>query len=418
MANKTISDLPEGMVSEILVRLPVKTLLICKSVCKPWLSMISNPHFVKSQLRRAIIASMNTPTLLTIENPPPTAEELAFKMKAIEMEKNFVTYTAPAYERLQERRRELVKQAVLDAKDQDLSSCPVQFDRLVVPRPFFPYGVVSCCNGIICLATGFGKTVCLWNPSIRKCKKLPHPQPYTSRKYPVKMGFGYDSISDAYKVFRVVSEKLYDKVPIVQVYSTTTDSWREFRDPILKNYDNFRRINILVNGVLYFDGVEELIAFDMHSEVFRIVPFPSFCHRKRSDLLEFQGSVAMVFQTESGFDLWTLDDVVTGKVSWTKRFGIAVDSETELCLAKYLGGGQFFGQKLLLDKNIMLYNVLYNYQKKETRFYKLPEEKIFAYLKYTETLVSLDGFEPVDDTPTGFEHVDETPTESVSEKKG
>ncbi|XP_017253016.1 F-box/kelch-repeat protein At3g23880-like [Daucus carota subsp. sativus] len=393
MANKSINDLPEGMVSEILVRLPVKSLLQCKSVCKPWLSLISTPHFVQSQLLRAIMASMNTPTLLSIEKPPLTEEELARKLA--EMDTHIVTlFSDPALEQQQQRRRQLVDEALLDAAAQDLSSSPVQFHRLVMPRLFSThYSIKSVCNGILCLANSFGNVVYLWNPSISKFKKLPAPEPYTCTTLPVKVGFGYDPISDDYKVFRVVSEKEFDVEPLIQVYSSNADSWTsEFKAPILKNVEYYGRTNVVVDGVLYFDNnMDHLISFDLHNESFGLVPIPSLT-RMGSDVLDFQGSVAMVFQ--SGFeiyDLWTLDNV-SGDVSWTKKFSIEAHPETEIWLTKYLGAAQFFGKKLF-DRSVFMFNVLYDYEKKETKIYKHEEENVCAFLKYKETLVSLDGFE-------------------------
>ncbi|XP_017253017.1 F-box/kelch-repeat protein At3g23880-like [Daucus carota subsp. sativus] len=394
MANKSINDLPEGTISEILLRLPVKSLLQCKSVCKPWLSLISTPHFVKSQLHRAITASMNTPTLLCIHRPPLTEEELARKL-AFEAEITTLRSNI-SDEPQQQRRRQLVDQALLDAAAQDLSSCPVRFDHLVMPRLFSThYSIRSVCNGILCLANSFGNVVYLWNPSIGKFKKLPVPEPHTCTTMPVKVGFGYDPISDDYKVFRVVSEKEFDVVPLIQVYSSNADSWtNEFKAPILKNVEHYGRTNVVVDGVLYFDNHEDhLISFDLHNEIFGLVPIPSST-QMGSEVLDFHGSVAMVFQSGIEIlDLWTLDNV-SGELSWTKKFSIEAHPETEMRLTKYLGAAQFFGHKLL-DSIVFLYYVLYDYEKKETKVYKHEEENVRASLKYTETLVSLDGFEQV-----------------------
>ncbi|KAL1816570.1 hypothetical protein ACET3Z_019144 [Daucus carota] len=287
MANKSINDLPEGMISEILLRLPVKSLLQCKSVCKPWLSLISTPHFVQSQLLRAIMASMNTPTLLCIEKPPLTEEELArklaFEATAAEMDTHIVTlFSDPTLEQQQQRRRQLVDEALLDAATQDLSSCPV--------------------------------------------------------------------------------------------YSSTADSWTsEFKAPILKNVEYYGRTNVVVDGVLYFDdNKDHLISFDLHNEIFGLVPIPSLT-RMGSDVLDFQGSVAMVFQ--SGFeiyDLWTLDNV-SGDVSWTKKFSIEAHPETEIWLTKYLGAAQFFGKKLF-DRSVFMFNVLRHLNslhQKQSREYRM-----------------------------------------------
>ncbi|XP_074362083.1 putative F-box protein At1g46984 [Apium graveolens] len=227
MANTSIVDLPEGMLSEIVARLPVKSPVVCKSVCKPWLHTISNPHFVKFQFRHAIIASTNNPTLHAIEIPPPDA------------------------------------------------------DVCFLGRPADEHFIVN-------------------------SQSLPW--------------FGYDSFSDAYKVVR---EKLDDEGSIVQLYSTSTDSWTEFQEPILKCNEVYDATTVVVDGFLYFCGARaRIISFDLHKDIFGVVPLPSFTSiGKGSDVLNYQGSVAMILQ---GRNLWTLDDV-SGKVSWTKRFSTEIN---------------------------------------------------------------------------------------------
>lgn len=134
----------------------------------------------------------------------------------------------------------------------------------------------------------------------------------------------------------------------------------------------------------------------MNKEVFGIVPYPSFIKSKKSNVLDFKGSVAIVFESKFGVDLWTLDDG-SGKLSWTKRFSIQADPdpEIEIRLSNYLGAGQFCGIKIL-NSYIFLYKVLYDCEKKETNFFGLGEENVHTTLNYTGTLVWLDGFEPVE----------------------
>lgn len=69
--SKSNADLPEDLIREVLLRVPVKSLLVCKSVCKPWLSTISNPNFIKSHLHHVLTASQNNPTLLETQKPRP-----------------------------------------------------------------------------------------------------------------------------------------------------------------------------------------------------------------------------------------------------------------------------------------------------------------------------------------------------------
>jgi hypothetical protein len=39
------ADLPFPIITDILIRLPIKSVLICKCVCKTWNTMISDRHF-------------------------------------------------------------------------------------------------------------------------------------------------------------------------------------------------------------------------------------------------------------------------------------------------------------------------------------------------------------------------------------
>ncbi|KAK1398891.1 hypothetical protein POM88_008754 [Heracleum sosnowskyi] len=255
-----------------------------------------------------------------------------------------------------QRHRELVNEALLDVNGLDFSNSPVHFVGLVKPRIFVhAHHVISSYNGIICLAnTGFNE-VYLWNPSIRKCKKIPIPPRHTSMFVSFKLGFGYDSISDDYKVVRFVYYHKTDEVMIVQVYSANANSWKAFREPILKNWEVYKHTNIVMNGIMYFDGGSELISFNLNREIFGLVPFPNFIQNKRSDVLDFKGSVAMVFESVSGIDLWTLDSC-SGQMSWTKKFSVVADLETQIRLSSYLGAGQFYGRKFL-GGYYFLYNI-------------------------------------------------------------
>ncbi|KAK1398999.1 hypothetical protein POM88_008862 [Heracleum sosnowskyi] len=317
MAKKSLAHLPEGMITEIFIRLPVKSLLQCN-----------------------ITTSWNDPTILNIIN----VHKLAF------LTSEPVDHMPGGLEQQQQRRQQqLVNMALGDANRQDLSTSPVQFVRLGMPCLYKYSRFYSCCNGIICFGDMALNAVYLWNPSIRKGKEL-LPARGGSKSPPLTIGLGYDALSSDYKV------------------------------PVLKNWmkniqSNIKPINVFVNGVLYFDGGDELVSFDMHEEVVRLISFPSFIRRRRSNVLDFEGSVAMVFESGTGVDLWTLYNV-SDKVSWTKKVSIEYgldDPDTEIWLSCYLGAKQFFGSKLL-NGNYFLYEVLYDSEKIETKFYGLEED--------------------------------------------
>ncbi|RHN53624.1 putative F-box domain-containing protein [Medicago truncatula] len=51
-------NLPFHLTTEILLKLPIKSLLICRCVCKIWNTLISEPKFAKLQFERAPISFM------------------------------------------------------------------------------------------------------------------------------------------------------------------------------------------------------------------------------------------------------------------------------------------------------------------------------------------------------------------------
>jgi len=51
-------NLPSHLTAHILLQLPIKSLLICKCVCKIWKTLISEPHFAKLQFGQAPLSLM------------------------------------------------------------------------------------------------------------------------------------------------------------------------------------------------------------------------------------------------------------------------------------------------------------------------------------------------------------------------
>ncbi|GJU55151.1 F-box associated domain containing protein [Tanacetum coccineum] len=51
--NRSIEDIPENIIADILSRLPVKKVINCKSVCKNWHKLVSDSYFVDLHLSRS-----------------------------------------------------------------------------------------------------------------------------------------------------------------------------------------------------------------------------------------------------------------------------------------------------------------------------------------------------------------------------
>ncbi|KAM3249611.1 hypothetical protein BC332_06528 [Capsicum chinense] len=85
--------------------------------------------------------------------------------------------------------------------------------------------IVGSVNGLICLAIE-ENDLFIWNPSIRKFKKLPDSRPMLRCGYYFMYGFGYDKVYDDYKVVGIFcifgSGGSYDVE--VKMYSLKSDS--------------------------------------------------------------------------------------------------------------------------------------------------------------------------------------------------
>ncbi|WJX66377.1 hypothetical protein P8452_50939 [Trifolium repens] len=209
----------EDLMIEILSRLPVKSLLRFRCISKSLNSLISNPIFVKLHLQRS--------------------------QKNINLLLRFTYYL---------RTFSLVNKY-------SLSTIVEDFD---FGSDFKKFKVVGSCNGLVCLVAeySFNRSstrylVCLWNPSTnsKSYKACSVHSKNTFRSFPM-FGFGYDSLSDSYKVIIVHFKNYKNYVSIkskVNVYDKRHNCWR--------NIQNFPGFNIhMENPGIYLNGTINWLA--------------------------------------------------------------------------------------------------------------------------------------------------------------
>ncbi|CAJ2638940.1 unnamed protein product [Trifolium pratense] len=182
----SLPTLPFDLISEILCNLPVKLLLQLQCVCKSWKSLISDHNFAKKHLRKS------TPRLMVsiINN----------------RHKNVSLFDSPIpslFSTLKIQRTKL------------------RFPNSLKNKYCSPSGVCSC-DGILCFVADNGSFV-LWNPSIRKFKILPPLNNAPNGGPASYFGFGYDHLTNNYKVVAVSLKE-------VSVYILGTDFWRTIQD--------------------------------------------------------------------------------------------------------------------------------------------------------------------------------------------
>ncbi|KAL1834563.1 hypothetical protein ACET3Z_004214 [Daucus carota] len=180
------------------------------------------------------------------------------------------------------------------------------------------------------------------------------------------------------------------------LYSSRTGCFKEIRVPenLKKKVDvrfKSKYVHDLKTGVLYFEGTyNELLSFDLEKEVFKVYPYPVPDHvqRSKSNVLDFEGSVAMIFEAVEGsvLSLWTLDNVCDDKVSWTKKFNFGAGMKIDWVFL-YFGDGEFVAKS---DGE----NIFYDYKRKDAKklLSPAPVGMLDSVVKYTETLVSLEDF--------------------------
>lgn len=283
----------EDIVTEILVKLPVKSLLRFRCVCKFWNSLISSKTFVKAHFE---MSRKNTDfTYDSIISTSFTEVYVkVYSLRSILYEQTFISPDVCC----------------------SFSNSPVT--------------VLGCCNGLCCIDVG--SRFVLWNPFTRKLNVLPTLETMSSLNH----GFGFDGSDDGFEIlYTAVGVSAQGRQEILpQMYNLKTNSWT-----VVQNFKDYCSQcggkGVFVNGKLHWlttDGTG-IITFDMESEVGDLIAKPSYISEELPQvhltLGELGGSLCIVLDSpEIKKELWVLKD------SWEKLVTIAnVTPSWELDLA-------------------------------------------------------------------------------------
>ncbi|XP_074353585.1 F-box protein CPR1-like isoform X1 [Apium graveolens] len=279
---------PIESVFEILLRLPVKPLLRCRCVCKPWCSLIDSKKFVDKHLQR------------NIESNPDSG----IIFRAYTEGNNFYMADVDS----------LNDSTVMELAD---------------PLKTQLYGAVfvGSCNGVVCLWKD-ETDVLLWNPATRKVRVLPIPNnipiPFMLMQSDA-VGFGYDHLSEDYKVVRFVDSQLQGIM--VSVYSLKSNTWT--RAETITNTIRLRmNFGIFANGALYWlaaKGAHIILAFDLGVERHTELPLPAGVNKteeNRMGLIVFNRCVCLIdHYPDSHTDIWMKNENGVDN-SWSKFLAV------------------------------------------------------------------------------------------------
>ncbi|KAJ8759716.1 hypothetical protein K2173_009817 [Erythroxylum novogranatense] len=330
-----MSKVPFDVVSDVLHRLPVKSLVRFRSLSKPFCSLIDSRDFVNIHLRHSLSAKSHLHLL--------------------------------------------IKEWMLHSADFDSLHAADDFTH-----PLSSGGgteVIGSCNGLLALRNS-ERDLGIYNPSTKKLKRLPvceiDPPGSRLRTGYVFYGFGYDSVHDDYKVVRMATfvegdEALdvFDFDYDVKVYSLKSDSWRRVKD--LPFYLRFlkkpfyhvlhkRGYGVIASNSLHWTfprrpelGVKDsILAFDLGEEMFREVGRPDSVKKEpysQVDVGALEGNLCLMCNNEgTHIDLWIMKEYGVNE-SWTKMFSFVMNRKsTVLAFVRPLSYSKD-GGKVLFEVN-------------------------------------------------------------------
>ncbi|XP_059658880.1 F-box protein CPR1-like [Cornus florida] len=199
------SNLPCEVIYNILSKLPVKSLVRFRCVCKSWRGVISDPKFAKSHLNESI--------------------------------------------RLD--RKKLLDSAHYHIDLYSIANESCEGEQVSFPcRKYWIARMMCSCNGLVLLHVEKDNMYVLWNPSIRAHKKFSSP-PHIYNSY-VPRGLCYDSSMDDYKVIFISTDE-----ELFVVFSFRGQCWSE---PRQFPYLCFCGDMFIANGVSHWVALTPTVA--------------------------------------------------------------------------------------------------------------------------------------------------------------
>ncbi|XP_074378819.1 putative F-box protein At3g16210 [Apium graveolens] len=289
----TPKHLPENLLMKIFLPLSTKTLLRSRCVCKLWDEVINNKFFIKSHYKHHMMFSLlDTNKYLLIGSGTSYLTALV---------------DAESYNH------------IFESHEYDLNNI---CGRNLANYSLEAYGF---CNGLICLSHAKQDLypdypIYLWNPVIRKAKKLPPVDidlEYIDHSY---LCFGYHD--DDYKVINMVP---LSKVYNVYVYSLSANSWKFLKFVKDSDHDDDRSntgnpMARFVNGVAYFKKKDEIVSFELTSDIIRKIDLPDDLVPNYNGfrMEEYRESLAIVQNKSDNVVIWVLR-VSHNSVLWDKK---------------------------------------------------------------------------------------------------
>lgn len=240
----SLNHIPEDILTDILLRLPSKSLIRFRCVCKSWRDLIGSSGFGRSHLNRNVAKRSNS---YLIAYHHSSIDEPGLRQHSLFSNETF-------------------------------EPCFKLKHSLWTKEEFQIYGSS---NGLVCISDQElhqNSRICIWNPSIGKSRTLPNIEQRLPYTHLITLSFGFHPELNEYKVVRTVHQI---KSPSeVEVYTLSTDSWK--RIGVTPAWLNSTRRSFCAsafsNGIVYWlaskGSKDTIVLFDTGSEEFQQVMVP------------------------------------------------------------------------------------------------------------------------------------------------
>ncbi|XP_057441264.1 F-box/kelch-repeat protein At3g06240-like [Lotus japonicus] len=336
----SFADLPTHVIGHILLRLPIKSIGICKCVCTSWKALISDPHFTKLHLQqapagftiRANDRSRVSRILHLLEYEPEDFENVEDGQfcrcySLIKPECN-------SHLKLEQKLKlPLRSGAKLDLDEAEKRG---RKGHYIPSKPeddrFF---VVNSSNGLLCLSDHLGENFVVSNPVTGEFIRLPEATRIDATDYIQHrrsyVGFGFEPKTDEYKVVRIFHLGWGAKeVKSIEIYTLGTSTWRNVGGVNAADFV-WLEFPTSVSGVLHWIGYYQtklsILCFDFESESFQSFPSPphlfKYSDKKNITMGELKGSLYICDSSskDNYVRMWIMKKYGFGD-SWTNVFSI------------------------------------------------------------------------------------------------
>ncbi|KAF7849424.1 hypothetical protein BT93_L0807 [Corymbia citriodora subsp. variegata] len=360
-----MAGLPDEITADILLRLPAKSLVRFRCVCKSWNSLLASTSFVEAYRDRWSKSG----------------------------DRYLLKYDTNGSSRV----------GIYELGSHSLASLDPSFNA-----NNGRYEIVSSSNGIVCLSTYdendyTGSEIFLWNPSTNERRRLPRPHFLVSEL--IGFGFGFDPSSGGghlgdFKVVNVRTESGFfmGRCSQVEVYSLRRNSWKPISEAFPCGIDP----ECLGNQVAFRNFVcwsyqydASLVLFDLVEEVFHRMVLPLSMRAVTEHISLFDGCLSLIAWKPSchSREVWIMKEFGTVE-PWTKLYTIDLSSASS-ALSQYspLGFADSRGIILFVRSSSSGGQQLVSYDVETARFEELGVEvdsvRSCRLVAYTQSLVSL-----------------------------